>query len=117
VKQCAAIKRDGSRCARIVGAGQSYCFGHDPQRADERKRNAARGGRAKSAGEIGRIKAQLQKLADETLSGEVDRGVAAVVNQIWGTYLSALRTEMKVREVEEHEKRLQELERLAGLAK
>jgi hypothetical protein len=115
VTQCAAIKRDGGRCGRIVSGSQDYCYAHDPARQEERKRNAARGGRAKSAGEIGRIKAQLQKLADGTLSGEVDRGVAAVVNQILGTLLAALRTEMKVRELEEHEMRLAELERLASM--
>ena len=37
--------------------------------------------------------------------------------QIWNTYLAAVRTEMRVKETIEHEDRLMELERLAGLAK
>jgi hypothetical protein len=100
----------------VVGPGQSHCYAHDPSRQEERKKNAARGGRAKATGEIGRIKAQLQKLADETLSGEVDTRVSAVVNQIYGTYLNALRTEMKAKELGEMEARLIELERLASQA-
>jgi hypothetical protein len=83
------------------------------------KRNASampRGGRARGAGEVRRVKAHLQAFTDATLSGEVDRGVAAVVNQIWGTYLSALRTELRIKELAEHEERLAELERLAGVA-
>jgi hypothetical protein len=117
MRQCAAIKRDGGRCERFVSGSQSHCYAHDPARQAERKRNAARGGRAKSGGEITRVKAQLQALAEATLSGEVDTRVAAVTTQIWNTYLAAVRTEIKVKELEEHEIRLKELERLAGLAK
>ena len=117
MKKCQAIKANGGRCERIVGASQPFCYSHDPARQEERKRNAARGGRVKATGEVGRVKAQLRNLADATLSGEVDRSVAAVVNQIWGTYLSTVRTQMKDEEHEEHENRLRELERLAGLAK
>ena len=60
------------------------------------------------------MKAQLQALADSTLEGSTDTRVAAVVTQIWNTYLSALRTEMKAKELEEMEARLVELERLAS---
>jgi hypothetical protein len=115
--KCAAITRAGSRCERIVGAEQSYCFSHDPTRQEERKRNAALGGKAKAAslGEVSRVKAHLRALADSTLEGETDTRVAAVVTQIWNTYLQALRAEMKAKELEVHEERMEELERLAGL--
>jgi hypothetical protein len=113
VTQCAAIKRDGGRCSRLVGAGQSYCFSHDPARQEERERNARLGGKTKAAGEIAAVKAQLQALADSTLVGSTDTRVAAVVTQIWNTYLSALRTEMRFKELGEHEDRLRELERIA----
>lgn len=115
--KCAAIKANGTRCERLVKGSQPFCFAHDPARAAERKAFARRGGQTKSTGEIARLKVQLKSLADDTLSGEVDRGVAAVCNQIYGTYgtiLAAIRTEMKVKELQEHEERLQELERLAS---
>src|SRR5215213_9521962 len=93
--KCAAIKANGTRCERLVKGSQTYCFAHDPARAAERKAFARRGGQTKS-------------------TGEVERGVAAVCNQIYGTILAAIRTELKVREVEEMEARLGELERLAA---
>jgi hypothetical protein len=107
--RCSHTYTDSSQCKRIVSAEQSYCYSHDPARSEERKRNAARGGKAKASGEIGRVKANLQALADATLEGAVDKGVAAVVGQVWNVYLSAVRTELKVREVEELAREVEEL--------
>jgi hypothetical protein len=109
--KCAGIKPNGGRCERIVSSEQTYCYSHDPARQEERKRNAARGGKAKASGEIGAVKASLQALANATLAGAVDRSVAAVTSQIWNVYLSAVRTELKAKEVTELEERIEELER------
>jgi hypothetical protein len=108
--RCVHTYADSSQCKRIVSAEQAYCYSHDPARASERRRNAARGGKAKAGGEIGRVKASLQTLADATLEGAVDKGVAAVTGQIWNIYLSAIRTELKVKEVTELTERLEALE-------
>jgi hypothetical protein len=110
--RCSHVYGDSSQCRRIVGAEQEYCYSHDPAREEERKRNAARGGKAKASGEIGRVKARLQALADAVEGGTLDKGVAAVAGQIWNVYLSAVRTELKVREVTELETRLEDLELL-----
>jgi hypothetical protein len=108
--RCSHVYADTSQCKRIVSTKQSYCYSHDPARSEERKRNAARGGKAKASGEVGRVKARLQALADRVLEGTLDRADAAVVSQIWNVYLSAVRTDLKVREVTELEERLEELE-------
>jgi hypothetical protein len=109
--RCAGIKRDGGRCTVIVnGSHTIYCYQHDPQRAGERRRNAARGGKAKASGELGRVKARLQTLADMVAEGQMDRADAAVISQIWGTYLRALATEMKQKEQLELIERLEALE-------
>jgi hypothetical protein len=110
--RCSHVYGDSSQCKRIVSAEQEYCYSHDPARQEERKRNAARGGKAKASGEIGRVKARLQALADAVEGGTLDKGVAAVAGQIWNVYLSAVRTELKVREVTELESRLEDLELL-----
>jgi hypothetical protein len=110
VKKCQAIKGNGTRCQRLVPQSSDYCYSHDPARQEERKRNAARGGRVKGTGEVTKLKAQLQQLADDTLAGTVERSVAAVVNQIYGQILAAIRTELKIREIQEFEARLEELE-------
>src|ERR671912_2435451 len=108
--RCSHTYADSSQCRRIVGAEQKYCYSHDPLRAGERKRNAARGGRAKASGELGRVKARLQTLADKVEGGRMDRADAAVISQIWGTYLRAVSVELKVREATELIERLEALE-------
>src|ERR671915_745418 len=108
--RCSHTYADSSKCRRIVSAEQKYCYSHDPRRAAERKRNAARGGRAKASGELGRVKARLHALADMVEEGQMDRADAAVISQIWGTYLRAVSVELKVREQTELVERLEALE-------
>ena len=108
--RCSHTYEDSSQCRRIVSAEQEYCYSHDPARASERRRNAARGGKAKASGELGRVKARLQALADKVEEGHMDRADAAVISQIWGTYLRAVSVEMRVREATELIERLESLE-------
>ena len=96
--RCSHTYANFSQCRRIVSAEQKYCHSHDPARAGERRRNAARGGKAKASGELGRVKARLQRLAHMVEEGQMDRSDAAVISQIWGTYLRAISTEMKQKE-------------------
>ncbi len=108
--RCSHTYVNSSQCRRIVSAEQKYCYSHDPARAGERRRNAARGGKAKASGELGRVKARLQALADMVEEGQMDRADAAVISQIWGTYLRAISTEMKLKETLELVERLESLE-------
>jgi hypothetical protein len=108
--RCSHIYEDSSQCRRIVSAEQEYCYSHDPLRAGERRRNAARGGKAKASGELGRVKARLHTLADMVEEGQMDRADAAVISQIWGTYLRAVSVELKAREQREITERLEMLE-------
>ena len=110
--QCAGIKRDGGRCAAVVGPGQSHCYAHDPDRSKERKRNASRGGRSKGQGELGELKRRIRSLAAEVLDGTADRGRAAVANQLYNTLLRAIEQERKMRELGELAERLEALEKV-----
>ena len=112
--RCSHTYANSSQCRRIVSAGQEYCYSHDPARASERRRNAARGGKAKASGEVGRVKARLQALADMVEAGQMDRADAAVISQIWGTYLRAVSVELKAREQLEITRRLEQLEEDLG---
>jgi hypothetical protein len=69
----------------VVGPGQSHCYQHDPKRQEERRRNASRGGRSKGNPKLAKLDRQLEDLAADALEGIVERGVAAVVNQIINT--------------------------------
>jgi hypothetical protein len=110
VPRCSHTYTDSSQCRRIVSAEQEYCYSHDPTRASERRRNAARGGKAKASGELGRVKARLQALADMVEEGQMDRADAAVISQIWGTHLRAVSVELKAREQRELVEKLEALE-------
>jgi hypothetical protein len=95
----------------VVGGGQSHCYAHDPTRAEERRRNASRGGRSKSAGgELPDLKRQLKNLAANVLNGSADRGRAAVANQLYNTLIRAIEQERKIRELGEMAERLEALE-------
>lgn len=108
--RCSGIKPSGGRCERIVSAEQEYCYSHDPARAAERKRNAARGGKAKANQDLTEVKVKLRTLAEDVLAGSVDKGVGSVVSTIWGVYLRAISTELAVREQMELIERLEALE-------
>ena len=108
--RCAGVKRDGGRCAAIVNGSQNYCYQHDPERAEERRRNASRAARAKPTRELLGIKQRLSGLADAVLTGGVDRGVAAAASQILNVYLRAVSVELKAREQLELTERLEALE-------
>jgi hypothetical protein len=107
---CAGIKRDGTRCTVGVSPGVEWCYNHDPARQAERRRNAARGGKARASGELAGIKQRLSDLADDVLEEKVDKGVAAVASQVLNVYLRAVSVELKAREQLELVERLEVLE-------
>jgi hypothetical protein len=108
--QCLGIKRDGGRCTVVVGPVQSHCYQHDPKRAEDRRRNASKAGRSKGSPKLARLDRQLEDLASDALEGKVERGVAAVVNQIINARVRLIEVERKIKEQEELEERLAALE-------
>jgi hypothetical protein len=96
----------------VVGAGHTHCYSHDPTRADERKRNASRGGKSKAAGggELADLKKQAKELAADVLDGQVETGKAAVANQIFNTLIRAREQERKNLETGELVERMEALE-------
>jgi len=108
--RCAGIKRGGGRCTAIVNGAQTYCYQHDPKRAEERRRNASRAAKSKPSRELVGIKQRLSDLADAVLEEKVDKGVAAVAGQLLNTYIRAVAVELKAREQLELTERLESLE-------
>ena len=108
--RCAAITSAGERCKLDATSG-SFCWSHAPENAQARKSRARRGGKARGAGELTDIKRRLRDLSEDVIAGRADRGDAAVAGQLLGTYIRAVSVEMKVKEVEELEARIEALER------
>jgi hypothetical protein len=109
VPRCAGIKRDGGRCTAIVEG--SFCYQHDPQKAAERKRNASRAGKRGSSRELRDLKHRISGVIDGVLDGDQDKGRAAVAIQGFNALRGVLELERKVRELDELEARIEELER------
>jgi hypothetical protein len=114
--RCAGKKGDGTSCERIVGSSHEYCYAHDPAYAEDRKSAASKAAkspaRSRSNTEIREIKGRLKDLYAAVLEGRAERPAAAVANQIANTQLRAIELERRVREQDELEERLDELEGL-----
>jgi hypothetical protein len=108
---CAGNKRDGSRCTATVEPPQTYCWWHDPDNAEERRRAASKAGKSRSNRELPDVKAQLQDLTRDVLAGDLETGRAAVANQLINTRLRAIEQQRKNKETEELEARIEALER------
>ncbi|MDP8951916.1 MAG: hypothetical protein M3N18_06725 [Actinomycetota bacterium] len=109
---CTATKRDGSPCTLPPNGSSDLCWAHDPKNAEKRRRGQSRGGRSKQGREIGELKRQLEDLAAGVLGGSVERGSAVAVNQILNTRARLIEIGRKIKETDELEARLEELERL-----
>ena len=116
MSRCAGITAAGARCKGQAISDSTFCISHDPDHAEARKRRASkggrRGGRGRPQGELADIKARLLNLADDVLAGKIDRADAAVVGQLWNTLIRCISVEMRVREVEDLERQVNELAEL-----
>jgi hypothetical protein len=110
VSTCTATKRNGERCTLPANGKQGLCWAHDPTTAEQRRRRARKGGKAKANRELPSIKALLEDLTERVLSGELPTGPAAVVNQLINTRLRAIEQERKNKETEDLEARIEVLE-------
>jgi hypothetical protein len=112
---CAGVKVKGGRCTAPPLPGQEWCYGHHPDYAEKRRRNAARSHKTRSASpEIGLIKARLVTLAEDVMEGNVDRANAAVSSQVYNVLLRAISVELKIKETGELEAQVEELRELVS---
>jgi hypothetical protein len=111
---CNGIKADGGRCKAQPMRNSEYCINHDPAMAEARKARSSkggkRGGRGRPLTDVGDIRKRLSDLANDTLEGNVDTRVAAVVSQVLNVLLRAVTVELQVREQQELVERLEEIE-------
>ena len=112
--KCSSITQVGTACKGTPIEGSQWCYVHHPDHAEERRRHGARGGKRGGRGrpqvEVNTAKERLWTLAEDTLAGKVDKGVAAVINQILGTYLRACSVGLDVEERQELLARIEDLE-------
>ena len=111
---CSGIRADGGRCRAQATRNSEWCIGHDPDRAEARRRRASkggkRGGRGRPSSELARLQRRFEELADKVLVGEVERAAGAVAGQLLNGARACVRDGLTAREQEELVERLEELE-------
>jgi outer membrane lipoprotein SlyB len=111
---CSGIRTDGGRCKAQAMRNLQWCINHHPDYEQARQRRASkggkRGGRGRPSVELARLQGCFEELADKVLSGEVERGVGAVVGQLLNGARACVRDGLAAREQEELVARLQSLE-------
>jgi hypothetical protein len=119
--RCSGIRTDGGRCGAQAIRSSEYCVNHHPDYEDARRRRNSkggkRGGRGRPAVELASLKERLTTLADDVLAGSVDRGDAAVAGQLLNTVIRAIGMEMRVREVEDLQRQVEELREMVEAGK
>ena len=116
--RCDAITAAGTPCKGIPIDGSAWCYAHHPDHVEERRRYGERGGKRAGRGrpvtELAELKALLADLTEGVLEGRVQTNVAAVANQLLNTRLRAVEVERKIKETEELEERIVELEQASN---
>jgi hypothetical protein len=113
---CTAVTQYGRPCQNQTQPGKSVCWSHDPENAAQRVRNARAGGVAAhspATREIQELKDELKALVREVKEGKIAPGVAAVITQLANVLLRGIEQQRRVKETEELEARIEELERRA----
>lgn len=110
VRRCIATKSDGERCKTKFGlSDEGYCYAHDPEREEERKKALSKGGRATAAATrrnhtwtvnpdevMGPPKTAAEAMRWSSWAtwaiavGELDKGTGSVVLRGVSTFLKAL---------------------------
>jgi hypothetical protein len=112
--QCQRIKGDGNRCRNTATGSNGLCSAHDPARADARKKNASRAGRAGGRGrpstELRRLQHMFEELVGRVDDGDIVRADAAVMGQLLNGARACIRDLIAARDQEELVGRMEAIE-------
>lgn len=114
---CRATKANGDACKGDATGPNGLCWAHSPAHADQRRRTAAKGGRSKPGREVRGYKQEVKSLIAAVENGGQDRADAAVMLQGYRVLKDLVELERKVRELDDFEARLAELEQANGKEK
>ena len=112
--KCSGITQTGTACKGTPIDGSQWCYVHHPDHEQDRRlaarKGGKRGGRGRPTGELARLGARFEELADKVLAGEVDRAAGAVAGQLLNGARACVRDGLTAREQEELVERMEELE-------
>lgn len=111
--RCSAIKANGERCTLAANGQHGRCWAHDPANKEKRSKMASHAAKAKPSKEIRDLKGRVWEVVEAVLEGSQEKGRAAVAIQGFNALRGVLELERRLRETEELEKRLEQLEAAA----
>ena len=116
MNQCRGTKPNGERCTLTVEPPYAYCWHHAPERAEQRRRAASKGGSGRVSSEVRGLREMLKALTDQVISGDLETARGAVANQLITTQIKLLEYERRAKDLDELIERLERLEhgRIAG---
>ncbi len=114
MSSCSGVRADGGRCRAQAMRKSEWCVGHDPDKAEARHRRASkggkRGGRGRPSSELNRLRERFEALADDVLTGRIERADGSVAGQLLSGARACVRDGLAAREQEELVARLEALE-------
>jgi hypothetical protein len=119
---CTSIKRNGERCSAPARRGESFCFSHAPELAEQRKAGSARGGRNHATAarvlkglppELAIVFTRLLGWLDAVETDELTPRAAEVLGSLAGRLLEYARFALEATQAQDLEQRLQALEQAA----
>ena len=112
--RCSGITLAGGACKGTPIDGSGWCYVHNPDHDEERRRHGTRGGkrggRGRPTSELARLGQRFEALADKVLAGEVERADGAVAGQLLSGARACVRDGLAAKEQEELVARLEALE-------
>jgi hypothetical protein len=115
VAVCSYLMPDGGRCRAAPVKGEAWCYVHHPDLAEKRRTASRRGGRrggrgrpAPGVAEIAEIKAAIRGVIEGVAAGTVENG--AILFMGYNTLLRAVEVGRKVKDQDDLEVRIAELE-------
>jgi hypothetical protein len=115
LRLCSATTKAGKPCQRPAQGRSEFCIGHDPTKAQERRRTASRGGRGKTNKEVRFVKQLMDGLTAQVLRGEVQPATVHAVVALQNIKLRAIETERRLDEADVRAE-FEELKRELGIS-
>jgi len=109
MSQCSGVKPNGEPCKKPAEGQHGYCSSHDPAKAEQRRRTAAKGGRAKADKEIREVKQEIRDLIRRVRDDAFDATQANAANRLYNTLLAYILAERGIYREEDLAVRIREL--------
>jgi hypothetical protein len=109
--QCAGTKRDSSPCTATVEPPMRFCWWHDPENAEQRRKAASRGGSSRPSREVRTLKADLRELIGRVESGELAPTPANTMLRGYSVLIELIKVERGLHVEEDLAARIRELQR------